>query len=156
MPRYKNPAPTIDLIIEIEDERKRPGIILIKRGHYPPGWALPGGFVEYGETLEQAAVREAEEETGLRVKLLGQFHTYSDPARDPRKHTISTVFLAKAKGTPKGGDDARLAAIFTRRTLPAPLAFDHAKILADYYRYKSGRARKTGPPLPRGGTHGQT
>lgn len=151
MPRYKNPAPTIDLIIEIEDEAGRPGIVLIKRGHYPPGWALPGGFVEYGETLEQAAVREGREETSLRVKLLGQFHTYSDPARDPRKHTISTVFLAKAKGRPKAGDDARQAAIFTRRALPSPLAFDHARILADYYRFKA-RAARTATPA-RGDRH---
>jgi 8-oxo-dGTP diphosphatase len=153
MPRYKNPAPTIDLIIETEDEKGRPGIVLVKRGHYPPGWALPGGFVEYGETLEQAAVREGREETGLRVRLLGQFHTYSDPARDPGKHTISTVFLARAKGTPKGGDDARLAAVFTRRSLPAPLAFDHARILSDYFRFKAKKARAAAPPAARGGTH---
>ncbi len=151
MPRYKNPAPTIDLIIEIEDEAGRPGIVLIQRGHYPPGWALPGGFVEYGETLEQAAVREGREETGLRVKLLGQFHTYSDPARDPRKHTISTVFLAKATGRPKAGDDARQAAVYTRRGLPSPLAFDHARILADYYRFK---AQAAAAKPARGGKHG--
>lgn len=149
MPRYKNPSPTIDLIIEIADGKGRPGIILIRRGHYPPGWALPGGFVEYGETLEEAAVREAREETGLEVKLLGQFHTYSDPARDPRKHTISTIFLAKAKGVPQAGDDARLAGIYNRRTLPSPLAFDHAQILDDYYRFK----RRT--TASRGVTHGR-
>lgn len=146
MPRYKNPIPTIDLIIEIPDEKGRPGIILIRRGHYPPGWALPGGFVEYGETLEAAAVREAREETGLEVRLSGQFHTYSDPARDPRKHTISTVFLAKARGVPKAGDDARQAAVFYRRTLPAPLAFDHARILDDYFRYKKKTAAARGEP----------
>ncbi|MDD8025282.1 MAG: NUDIX hydrolase [Acidobacteriota bacterium] len=154
MPRYKNPAPTIDLIIETEDDKGRPGIVLIKRGHYPPGWALPGGFVEYGETLEQAAVREGFEETGLRIKLLGQFHTYSDPARDPRKHTISTVFLARAKGSPQAGDDARSAAVFARRALPSPLAFDHARILADYYRFKARCAREAAARTAQGGTHG--
>jgi 8-oxo-dGTP diphosphatase len=144
MPRYKNPVPTVDLIIEIADDKGRPGIILIRRGHYPPGWALPGGFVEYGETLELAAIREAREETGLKVVLAGQFHTYSDPARDPRKHTISTVFLAKAKGVPKAGDDARLAGIFSRRAIPSPLAFDHARILDDYFRYKKRAAASRG------------
>jgi 8-oxo-dGTP diphosphatase len=144
MPRYKNPVPTVDLIIEIADDKGRPGIILIRRGHYPPGWALPGGFVEYGETLELAAIREAREETGLKVVLAGQFHTYSDPARDPRKHTISTVFLAKAKGVPKAGDDARLAGIFSRRTIPSPLAFDHARILDDYFRHKKRTAASRG------------
>ena len=124
---YRNPLPTVDVIIEIAG-----GIVLIKRKNPPPGWALPGGFVEYGESLENAAVREAFEETGLTIKLTEQLHTYSKPGRDPRFHTISTVFLATAQGVPTGGDDAAEAAIFNQDQLP-PLAFDHHEILNDYY-----------------------
>jgi 8-oxo-dGTP diphosphatase len=107
---------------------------------------LPGGFVEYGETLEAAAVREAREETGLDVELTELFHVYSDPRRDPRRHTIGTVFIGTGKGTPKAGDDAADVDVVTELTLPAPLAFDHARILEDYFRY-----RRTGlrPPLER-------
>jgi ADP-ribose pyrophosphatase YjhB (NUDIX family) len=133
-PTYRNPAPTVDLIIEIKDERGKEGIILIERKNPPPGWALPGGFVDYGESLEQAAVREAEEETSLKVRLVRQFHTYSDPERDPRKHTISTVFIARARGVPVARDDAGDIGIFTRREIDFPLAFDHRRILDDYYR----------------------
>lgn len=129
--RLRNPVPTVDVIIETGK-----GIVLIKRSNPPPGWALPGGFVDYGESLETAAVREAFEETGLRIKLVKQLHTYSKPNRDPRMHTISTVFLATAQGTPRGGDDAAEAAVFTRETLP-PLAFDHQEIIDDYYRYRT-------------------
>jgi ADP-ribose pyrophosphatase YjhB (NUDIX family) len=124
----RNPLPTVDLIIEQGD-----GIVLIRRGNPPPGWALPGGFVEYGESLEDAAVREGLEETGLAVTLLRQFHTYSAPGRDARFHTISTVFIARAEGTLAAGDDAADAAIFTRATLPDPIAFDHRAILEDYF-----------------------
>lgn len=124
---FRNPLPTVDIIIECAG-----GIVLIKRNNPPPGWALPGGFVEYGESLENAAIREAFEETGLTVKLSGQLHTYSKPDRDSRFHTISTVFLASAQGAPKGGDDASEAAIFSQAQLP-PLAFDHQEILDDYY-----------------------
>jgi 8-oxo-dGTP diphosphatase len=106
---------------------------LIKRKNPPEGWALPGGFVEYGETLETAAVREAKEETGLEVRLLRQFHTYSDPSRDPRHHTISTVFIGKADGMPVGGDDAKEASIFRQHNLPAQIAFDHRDIISDYF-----------------------
>lgn len=106
--------------------------MLIERRNPPPGWALPGGFVEVGESLEQAAVREAREETCLEVELLGQFHTYSDPARDPRMHCISTVFVARAEGTPKAEDDAKSVAVFPRDRLPEVMAFDHRKILEDY------------------------
>jgi len=120
----------VDIIIEAMG-----GIILIERKNEPIGWALPGGFVDYGESLEQAAVREALEETGLHVTINRQLKTYSDPDRDPRHHTISTVFLATANGMPKAGDDAGKTAIFTRQNLP-PLVFDHAKILADYFTYK--------------------
>lgn len=124
---FRNPLPTVDVIIETG-----PGIVLVKRRNPPPGWALPGGFVDYGETLEDAARREAFEETGLRVELLRQLHSYSRPDRDPRFHTISTVFLATAEGSPTGGDDATEARIFTRDNLP-PLAFDHQEIINDYY-----------------------
>jgi ADP-ribose pyrophosphatase YjhB (NUDIX family) len=131
-PKLRNPLPAVDIIIEIADGRGRRGIVLIERRNPPPGWALPGGFVEYGESLEAAAVREAREETSLDVDLLGQLGSYSDPSRDPRFHTISTVFLARAKGLPRGADDARSAVIFDPRDRSLPLAFDHRKILDDY------------------------
>jgi ADP-ribose pyrophosphatase YjhB (NUDIX family) len=123
----------VDIIIELEEEGKATGIVLIYRKNEPLGWSLPGGFVDYGETLEQAAVREALEETALAVELTGQFHTYSDPERDPRRHTISTVFVAKAKGKPRAGDDAGGVGIYHEGNLPDPLAFDHGKILRDYF-----------------------
>jgi ADP-ribose pyrophosphatase YjhB (NUDIX family) len=126
--RFKNPIPTVDIIIEIKN-----GIILIKRKNPPFGWAIPGGFVDYGESLEEAALREAKEETALDVELIRQFHTYSDPNRDERFHTISTVYIAKAKGEPKAADDAKEIGIFTRDNLPSPIAFDHEKILKDYF-----------------------
>jgi 8-oxo-dGTP diphosphatase len=131
----RNPAPTVDVIIEVPG-----GIVLIKRRYPPPGWALPGGFVEYGETLAAAAVREAREETGLDVALTELFNVYSDPRRDPRRHTIAVVFIGHATGTPVGADDAAQAEVFTAHSLPQPLAFDHAQILDDYFAYKrSGR-----------------
>jgi 8-oxo-dGTP diphosphatase len=130
--RHRNPVPTVDIIIELRDR----GLVLIKRANPPYGWALPGGFVDYGESLEDAARREAREETGLKVALLGQLHTYSDPRRDPRQHTISTVFVASAQGTPQAADDARSLAIFATEDLPRPLAFDHARILADYLKVR--------------------
>lgn len=142
--RYRNPVPTVDIIIEIRDARGREGIVLIERKNPPPGWALPGGFVDYGESLEAAAVREALEETSLRVRLAGQLGTYSDPARDPRRHTISTVFVARSRGTPRAADDAKALRICTRREIAFPLAFDHAAILQDYFAWK----RRGRPALP--------
>ncbi len=130
--KYKNPFPTVDIIIELIDIEKVP-IVLIKRKNPPYGWAIPGGFVDYGESLEQAAVREAKEETGLDVQLKYQLGAYSDPKRDPRFHTISVVFVAQAKGVPKAGDDAKETGIFYKENLPKELAFDHAKILKDYF-----------------------
>ena len=127
---YQNPIPTVDIIIEIEPK----GIVLIKRKNPPYGWAIPGGFVDYGESLEKAAVREAKEETNLDVKLIRQFHTYSDPKRDPRHHSISTVYIAKAKGIPKAKDDALEIGIFNETNLPDEIAFDHRSILSDYFK----------------------
>jgi ADP-ribose pyrophosphatase YjhB (NUDIX family) len=127
---YKNPIPTVDIIIEIESK----GIILIKRKNPPYGWAIPGGFVDYGESLEEAAFREAKEETNLDVELARQFHTYSDPKRDPRHHTISTIYIAKGKGIPKAQDDAAEIGIFTESNLPADIAFDHRSILREYFK----------------------
>jgi 8-oxo-dGTP diphosphatase len=124
----RNPIPTVDLIIEYNE-----GIILIKRKNPPEGWALPGGFVDYGESLEAAAIREAKEETGLEVELLRQFHAYSDPKRDPRHHTITTVFIATAKGKAVAGDDAKEIGIFHKDTLPDQTAFDHRDIINDYF-----------------------
>jgi ADP-ribose pyrophosphatase YjhB (NUDIX family) len=133
----KNPLPTVDIIIEIAGR----GIVLIERKNPPHGWAIPGGFVDYGESLEQAALREAKEETSLDVTLVEQFHTYSDPRRDPRFHTISTVYIATAEGTPRGEDDAKTAAIFREDSVPAAIVFDHPQILRDYFRYKKTGAR---------------
>jgi len=139
----RNPAPTVDIIIEVERTDGRRGIVLIERKNPPHGWALPGGFVDYGETLEAAAVREAREETSLEVELKYQFHTYSDPRRDPRGHTIATVFVAAAEGLPVGGDDARKAAVFAAEEITFPLAFDHTKILEDYFRMKESRSTES-------------
>ena len=140
---YKNPVPTVDVIIEVGDQGR---IVLIERKNEPHGWALPGGFVDDGETVAAAAVREALEETGLQVELLELFHVYSDPTRDARLHTVSTVFLARADGEPKGADDAARAGLFAPDELPSPLVFDHATILADYRRY---RERGERPPAER-------
>ena len=126
----KLPRITVDIIIEIDN-----GIVLIKRKNPPHGWAIPGGFVDYGESLESAAKREAKEETGLDVENLRQFHTYSEPGRDPRGHTVSTAFTAKGKGTPKASDDAAEIGVFTKDNLPENLAFDHIKILEDYFSF---------------------
>jgi ADP-ribose pyrophosphatase YjhB (NUDIX family) len=127
---YQNPIPTVDIIIEIESK----GIVLIKRKNFPFGWAIPGGFVDYGESLEEAALREAKEETNLDVELGRQFHTYSDPKRDPRHHSISTAYVAKGKGIPKAKDDAIEIGIFNESTLPNDIAFDHRSILNDYFK----------------------
>ena len=137
MKKHKCPIPTVDIIIEIKRKNGQEGIILIKRKNPPHGWALPGGFVDMGESLEEAAVREAKEETSLDIKLKSQFHTYSDPKRDPRKHTISTVYVATAQGRPIAQDDAQDIGIFTEEEINFPLAFDHQKILADYFKQKN-------------------
>lgn len=127
MPVPRTPPVTVDVVLRLEG-----GIVLVRRKHAPLGWALPGGFVDVGETVEAAAAREALEETGLRVTLDELLHVYSDPARDPRGQTVSVTFLAHAEGVPQGGDDAADAAVFPLDALPAPLAFDHARIIDDY------------------------
>ena len=129
------PFTTVDAIIEVND-----GIVIIERSNPPFGHALPGGFVDYGESLEEAVKREAKEETGLDITDLRQFHTYSDPTRDPRFHTIGTVFIAKAKGIPKAGDDAaglKVATLSEAERLD--FAFDHKKIILDYIKYKKSQ-----------------
>ena len=130
--KLQNPLLTVDIIIELGDA----SIVLIERKNPPHGWALPGGFVDYGERVECAAVREAREETSLDATLTEQFYTYSDPARDPRHHTVSTVFIATADGIPRGADDAKVARAFREDNLPAPIVFDHAQILRDYFKFK--------------------
>ena len=128
---YRNPLPTVDIIIQIDEQ-----IVLIERKNPPFGWALPGGFIPYGESAEAAAIREAKEETGLDVEELRQFRVYSNPDRDPRHHTLTVVFIAQAQGKPTAGSDASGSRLFTQDDLPTPIAFDHAKILADYFAWK--------------------
>jgi 8-oxo-dGTP diphosphatase len=142
---HRNPLPTVDAIIEMPSG----GIVLIERKNFPYGWALPGGFVDYGESVECAVMREAKEETCLDVQLLEQFYAYSDPNRDPRHHTISIVFIARANGTPRGADDAKVAGVFRETEIPSPLVFDHARILRDYFHYKkTGERPAPQPPSP--------
>ena len=131
MAEHRNPAPTVDVIIGLPGDR----VVLVARRFEPLGWALPGGFVDLGETVEAAAVREAREETGLEVALTDLLYVYSDPRRDPRRHTMSTVFMGRATGEPVGGDDAAEARAFGWDALPSRLCFDHAEILADARRY---------------------
>lgn len=139
---WKNPTPTVDVLIELAG---RPGtLVFIERKNEPHGFALPGGFVDEGEWVADAAVREAKEETGLDVELVELFHVYSDPRRDPRKHTISTVFIGRASGEPQGGDDATRCLVCAPGELPGALVFDHSVIVGDYVSYK--RTGKRPPP----------
>jgi len=142
--KYKNPKPTVDILIELDG---RPGeLVFIERANEPKGYALPGGFVDEYEWVADAAIREAKEETGLDIELVELFHVYSDPARDKRAHTISTVFIARASGTPKGSDDAADAVVCAPDALGRPLVFDHALIVADYVACKQRGVR---PPPKR-------
>jgi 8-oxo-dGTP diphosphatase len=138
--RPTTPLFTVDVIVEVPG-----GLVLIERKNPPPGWALPGGFVDVGESAPQAAVREAKEETSLDVELTEQFFTYSDPGRDPRGATASVVFLARATGAPRAADDASDARVFSFDAMPA-LAFDHRTILDDYRAYRATGRR---PPPTR-------
>lgn len=141
---YKNPTPTVDCLIELAG---KPGtLVFIERKNEPKGFALPGGFVDEGEFIADGAAREAKEETGLDIEIVELFHVYSDPKRDPRKHTVSTVFIARATGTPAGGDDAARCIVCTPDALPGPLVFDHALIVSDYLAYKQTGKR---PPARR-------
>ncbi len=126
---YRNPLLTVDIVIQMPGK----GIILIERKNPPFGWAIPGGFVDYGESLETAAMREAKEETGMDLDDLKQFRAYSDPKRDPRGHTVSVVFTAIGRGIPQAADDAKNLQIFPLDRLPETLAFDHGLILSDYF-----------------------
>jgi 8-oxo-dGTP diphosphatase len=137
LPDWKQPRLTVDVIVENDEGQ----VLLIRRKNPPHGWAIPGGFVDYGETLETAAIRELKEETGLEVELTAQFHTYSDPQRDPRHHTVTTVFLGRSDGTPVASDDALEARFFPLDQLPAPVVFDHASVLGDLEEF-----RKLHPP----------
>jgi ADP-ribose pyrophosphatase YjhB (NUDIX family) len=131
----KTPLLTVDIVI-----RYRGGIVLIERKNAPHGWALPGGFVDIGESLEDAAMRESKEETSLETRLIEQFHAYSDPHRDSRFHTVSVVFIADGDGILQGKDDAKKADIFSEQELPDGIVFDHRKIISDYFYYiKSGK-----------------
>ena len=133
----RNPYLTVDVIIEFESETGDAGVVLIERKNPPYGWALPGGFVDYGETLEAAAVREAREETSLEVELIRQFHAYSDPGRDARQHNVTVVFVAKPiGGVLEARDDAGRTGVFSKNSLPSEIAFDHADILSDYFSRK--------------------
>ncbi|PKM37738.1 MAG: NUDIX hydrolase [Gammaproteobacteria bacterium HGW-Gammaproteobacteria-10] len=142
MPKPITPLLAADALIELIDRPGRP-FVLIERANPPFGWAIPGGFVDIGETVEHAAIREAREETGLDVSLTALLGIYSNPQRDPRNHTVTAVYIAEATGTPKADDDAKNLDTFTFDTLPAELAFDHAQVLADYKRYL-----ETGNPAP--------
>lgn len=146
MPAPRTPLLATDIIIELTDRPGEP-IVLIERKNPPPGWALPGGFVEVDETVEAAAVREAREETGLSVRLKILLGCYSDPKRDPRGHTVSVVYIAQAQGTPKAADDAANVDVFLPANFPEKLAFDHVRILWDYFNYRQ-RGTLPAPATP--------
>jgi AmmeMemoRadiSam system protein A len=139
----RSPRAAADVIIRVSSNR----IVLVRRANPPPGWAIPGGFIEEGESAEEAAVREAFEETGLHVELTDLLYVYSDPWRDPRHHTLSVVFIGRATGDPIGGDDAAEARAFGESDLPSDLAFDHGRILADYVTYRR-TGRRPSPLRP--------
>jgi len=139
--RYRNPFPTVDIIIEYSS-----GIVLVSRKNPPHGWALPGGFVDYGESLEDAARREAREETSLIIDNLQMLNVYSDPGRDPRFHTITTVFVSRGEGVLQAEDDAQDAMVVALDDLPEPIVFDHAKIIEEYRAWKMAHSGGVATP----------
>jgi 8-oxo-dGTP diphosphatase len=147
MPRPHTPQLAVDIVIELEDRPGRP-IVLIERHHAPLGHSLPGGFVDVGETLEQAVCRETLEETALRVTKLRQLHTYSDPRRDPRQHTVGTIFECEADGEPVAGDDAAAVQWFALDQLPPDIPFDHRQILEDFKSRKYPGGLEPAPTNP--------
>ena len=146
MPLPVTPLLAADIIVELVDRPGRP-IVLIERRNPPPGWAIPGGFVDVGEEVERAAVREAREEIALDVTLTALLGVYSDPQRDRRGHTVSVVYVAEARGTPRAQDDAAAVAVFSPEGLPENLAFDHHRILADYLLFRQ-TGRLPSPRVP--------
>lgn len=134
MPKPITPLLAADTLIQLLDHPGRP-FVLIERKYPPFGWAIPGGFVDIGETLEQAAIREAKEETCLDVELLCLLGIYSNPSRDPRNHTVTAVYIAQAHGTPLAADDAKNFGLFTFENLPTQLAFDHDQVLRDFQNF---------------------
>ena len=134
---WQRPGVSVDMLIEVGGR-----LVLVYRRNDPVNWALPGGYVAYGESLEDAARREAREETGLGLEGLRQFHAYSDPGRDPRQHSITTVFLSRGRGELRAGDDAAKAELFEPSAgIPHPLAFDHSRIVRDYVEFLRTRRR---------------